>query len=103
MELKLDPDKFGEIQRVFISEVIQTIKIKLIEAGLEGTELEDLTASLAFSLASIIDDTTQIESDGIEAHPYLAFRTDENEITHFGENAYTYEMVFPVLKRLFKK
>ena len=102
MELQLDPDKFGEIQRIFIREVIQTIKIKLMEAGLEGTELEDLTASLSLSLASIIDDTTEIESDGKEAHPYLTFRTDENELTHFGENSYTYEMVFPILKSLFK-
>ena len=101
MNLKLETEEFEEYQELFIKEIIESIMTKLVEGGLEGEKLEELTANIAFSVASIIDDTTVIESDGVEAHPYLAFRKNDNEIVHCGENSYTYEYVIGVLKKLF--
>ncbi len=91
MELKLDTEKYDEIQGIFIKEFIQTIHIKLVEAGLEGATLENTTAHLSYSLTSLIDDTSNIESEGTDAKPYLTFRGDDDEIIHCGENSYTYE------------
>lgn len=101
MELKLDLDKYDELQRILIHEIVQTTMVKLMENGLEGDKLEDATASVVFSLASIIDDTTQIEVDGVAAKPYLAFRGKDDELIHCGENSYLYDLTMGVMKKLF--
>ncbi len=101
MDLILETEKFEEYQEAFIKEITQTIMVKLVEGGLSGQQMEELTASIAFSIASIIDDTTEIESDGAQVKPYLTFRASDDEIIHCGENAYTYEYVIGILKKLF--
>ncbi len=102
MEFKLDTESFERRQALFIGEIVEKIMIKLREGGLEGRQLEELTANIAFSVASALDDTSMIEAEGIEIHPYLAFRIDDDEVVHCGENAYSYEFVIPALKRLFE-
>jgi hypothetical protein len=102
MELRLDVETFDKYQEAFIGEVIKSIRVKLQEAGLEGERLENLTAHIAFSVASLIDDTSNIEVDGADVKPYLAFRTGEDELLHCGENAATYEFVPLVLKAMFE-
>jgi hypothetical protein len=98
MRLNLDPTLFEEQQAILVRELVQSIRIKLKEAGLNGDKLEDTTASIAFSVASTIDDTSAIEVDGTEVHPYLTFRTSGDELTHCGENSYTHEFVYEVLR-----
>ena len=100
MRLKLDPTRFDEQQFILVRELVQSIGVKLQEAGLSGEELVEATASIAFSVASTIDDTSAIEADGKEVHPYLTFRTSEDELTHCGDNSYTHEFVYEVLQSL---
>lgn len=101
MDLNLEPEKYEEYQEAFIEEITKSIMVKLVEGGLEGRQLEELTAGIAMSVASILDDTTQIESNGELVKPYLTFRSGDNELIHCGENSYTYEYVIGVLKKLF--
>lgn len=101
MQLKVDSAIFDEQQFVLVRELVQSIRVKLQEVGLSGEKLEQATASIAFSVASTIDDTSAIEVDGKEVHPYLTFRTAEEELTHCGENSYTHEFVYEVLQSLF--
>lgn len=101
MELKLDFDKFDERQAILMEEITRAIVVKLREAGLEGQKMEEITAAIAFSIASIIDDTTHMEADGVEVKPYLTFRGEGDELIHLGENSYTYEYVLRTLKKLF--
>jgi hypothetical protein len=103
MRLNLDPKLFEEQQALLVRELVQSIRVKLQEAGLDDQGLEDATASIAFSVASMIDDTSAMEVDGAEVHPYLAFRTGDDELTHCGENAYTHEFVYDALKEIFDK
>ena len=63
--------------------------------------MEELTASLGFSIASMIDDTSSIEVDGVEVRPFLTFRVDDEAIIHSGENSETYEYVMGALKKCF--
>lgn len=98
MHLNLDPTRFDEQQFALVSQLVRTIRVKLLEAGLSGEQLEDVTASIAFSVASTIDDTSAIEVDGQEVHPYLTFRTADDELTHCGENAYTHEFVYEAMQ-----
>lgn len=103
MNLKLDPTLFEEQQVAFVHALTQAIRVKLQESGLTGRELEDASTRVAFSVASLIDDTSAIEVDGIEIHPYLTFRTSDAELTHSGENSYTHEFVYEVLQTIFGK
>ena len=103
MQLNLDPTLFDEQQFTLVRELVQSIRVKLQEAGLSGEKLEETTASIAFSVASTIDDTSAIELEGKEVHPYLTFRTSDDELTHCGENSYTHEFVYEVLQTPCKK
>ncbi len=69
MQLNLDSERFDEQQMMLVRELVQSIRVKLQEAGITGTKLEDLTASIAFSVASTIDDTSAIEVDGDRSPP----------------------------------
>ena len=100
MQLKRDLTVFDEQQFILVRELVQSIRVKLQEVGLSGEKLEEATASIAFSVASTIDDTSAIEADGEEVHPYLTFCTSDEELTHCGENSYTHEFVYEVLKSL---
>ena len=102
MELKLKAEKFEKLQVLFIEEIIERVRLKLLEGGVKDQQLEDLTASIAFSIASVIDDTSKIESNGIEVRPYLTFREDDDEVIHCGENSEMHEYVMGIMKKLFK-
>ena len=102
MQLKLDPKRFDDQQSILVRELVQNIRVKLQEAGLSGEKLEEATAGIAFSVASTVDDTSAIEADGKEVHPYLTFRTSDEELTHCGENSYTHEFVYEALQSLNK-
>lgn len=101
MQLKINTDKFDELQALFIREVIDKVRIKLEEAGVQGLEMENIAGAIAFSIASTIDDTSGVEVDGVEVHPYLTFRDDDDNLIHSGDNSYIYEFVPSELKRLF--
>ena len=101
MELKFDIEQFEKCQAILIDEIAQRIKVKLMEAGVEGEQLEDCVAKITFSIASVIDDMAAIESDGFEVRPYLTFREGEEVLLHCGENSYSNEFVHLTLKKLF--
>jgi hypothetical protein len=101
MDLKFDTEQFDKCQAILIHEIAQQIKIKLLEAGMEGEKLEENVAKITFSIANIIDDMAAIESDGIEVRPYLTFRVDDDVLIHCGENSCTNEFVYKTLNQLF--
>lgn len=103
MKLRTDPDFFLAQQEVFTGEMIARIADRLEEAGIEGQQLKELTGKIAFDIACMLDDTADIEFDGVEAHPYLAFMAGCDEIIHFGGNSTTHEMVFGILNAMFEK
>ena len=101
MKLKFDADQFDKQQAILAAEIAERVMIKLQEAGMEGAKLEESTASITFSIASIIDDMAAIESAGMEVRPYLTFRMGDDELLHCGENSCTSTFVYDALKKLF--
>lgn len=101
MELKRDPKQFDQYQIVLISEIVQRIKIQLIEAGLQGVALEETTGNIASSVAAVIDNAAGIEADGMEINPYLTFHLDEANLVHCGENSYMHDHLIYALKKAF--
>lgn len=103
MQLKTDAEQFDQFQRIFIREIIEQIRLKLVEAGYRGEELQDLTGNIAFSVASTIDDTARIEFDGIEVRPYLTFVAGDDQLVDCGENSYSHEYVAELISEIFAK
>lgn len=101
MKLTLAGPRYEELQAIFVAEIVARIQIKLQEAGLDREQQEELTAGIAMSITATIDDLAGIELDGVEVHPYLTFRTADDELIHYGENSYTYEQVYGAMRRLF--
>lgn len=101
MNLELDPQQYDKCQQILAETIATTVKLKLIEAGLKDAQLEDLTAGITFSIASIIDNMAAVESDGVEVKPYLTFLKGDDSLLHYGENSSTNEFVYDALKKLF--
>lgn len=101
MQLEIDADKFDQQQQILVREIIEQIRLKLAEAGIDGEPLKDLTGNIAFSVASTIDDTAMIEFDGVQVRPYLTFASDEDVLIHSGENSYTHEYVADLINDVF--
>lgn len=101
MNLNLEPQTFEKYQDTLVDEIVKTVMVKLIEGGLEGAKMRELTASIAFSISSIIDDTAQLQADGEPVRPFLTFRSGDDQLLHCGENSYMHESVYDILKRMF--
>lgn len=96
-----DVEKFEQLQKILVRELIEQIRFKLAKNGISGQLLQELTLEIAFSVASTLDDQAIIEHDGVRAHPYLAFVGEEGELIHCGENAYSHEFVSDEIKKAF--
>lgn len=103
MQLQIDSEKFDTQQQIFVREIIEQIRFKLVEGGVSRDQLEDLTGSIAFSIASTIDDTARIELDGEQVRPYLTFVSGDDQLIHGGENSYMHEYVADLMNEVFGK
>lgn len=103
MKLNTDPEAYLKQQEVFTGEMIARIADHLEDAGVMDDQLKELTGKLAFEIACMIDDVSGVEFDGVEAHPYLAFLSKDDELIHFGGNSTTHEMVYGILNAMFGK
>lgn len=101
MQQIVDIEKYEQLQKILVRELIEQIRFKLAKGGISGETLQDLTLEIAFSVASTLDDQAIIEHEGVRARPYLAFIGDEHELIHCGENAYTHEFVSDEIKKAF--
>lgn len=101
MKLTLDEKKFDALQAALIREVVHEVTARLRVAGLQGHDLEEAVAGVAFGVAAAIDDAAAIEVDGVEVKPYLTFRGADDALIHCGENSATYGHVYGALKELF--
>ncbi len=101
MEFKQATETFDEYQKIFVIDLVEKIKIKLIEAGMEGDQLIETTGNIAFSLTSAIDDMSMIERDGVSVRPFLGFRVSDDEVIHCGENSCTAEFITVAMDEVF--
>lgn len=100
MNPKIDIEKYENLQEIFVAEIIQQIRLKLMQAGISGDELIDLTGEIAFSVTSTLDGNAMIERDGVDVNPYLVFSNDD-EVIHCGENSFTHEFVAGEIDKAF--
>lgn len=101
MKLKIDIEKYEALQEIFVGEIIQQIKLKLMQAGITGDELFNLTGEIAFSVTSTLDGNAMLEKDGTDVNPYLVFAAEDDQIIHCGENSFTHEYVAGEMDKAF--
>ncbi len=79
MKCEIDEMKYDEIQMEMLYFITESIKDKLVEAGIAGESLEKLTTNIAFSMAEIIDGSAIMETQNKKPIiPVLTFANDEN-------------------------
>ncbi|MEJ0040679.1 MAG: hypothetical protein WDO68_32445 [Gammaproteobacteria bacterium] len=63
--------------------------------------VQQLTGSIAFAVASLIDGTASAEFEGKELDPHLAFAVRAGELLYAGGNSWMHEYVCRVLPEVF--
>ena len=98
-----DAERYDNWQPYFIGEIIQAVKRELEASKVPKKKLRDLTESIAFSVACIIDGSQTFEVDGEEIDPILTFSIEENELIHWGGNSSLHEYVHGVAQEIFEE
>ena len=101
MKLLFDREQYDNYQAVLVNELVTMIRIKLEQAGIEGSQLSDMTASIGSSVTSILDGTTMMQDGDKDVTPFLTFLNEDEELINSGENAYTHEFLYDALKKHF--
>jgi len=104
LKLNLNAEEYDQQQVIFIRAIIEDVKSRLEETGLSGDQLKDLVGNISFGIATLIDNSASIESEGKEIFPQLTFYSEDNDdLIHCGGNSYMHEYVFGVLDEIFQK
>ena len=104
INLKLNAKKYDEQQVIFIRTIIEDVKSRLEEAGINGDQLKELAGNISFGIATLIDNSASIEFEGKEIFPQLTFYIEDNDnLIHCDGNSYTHEYVFGLLDEIFQK
>ena len=100
MQITVDSDRFDQLQLCVLKEIISAIGEELRKSGVtEAHALNDLTGSIAFSVAAIIDGSRVAELDGQEIFPVLTFSAEHNGSDFIGADggSWMHEYVFGAL------
>lgn len=79
---------FDRLQQALAEELIRRIKAELERVVAPPELIEELTGSIAFSVASLIDDTVGFERNGEAVTPMLTFLIDEQKLEFAGGNSW---------------
>ena len=88
---------FDRLQQALAEELIRTVKRELEGADAPPELIEQLSGSIAFSVASLLDDVAGFERNGEAVIPMLTFLTGEDELETAGGNSWMHEHVYRLL------
>lgn len=93
---------FDRLQQALAEELIRAVRRELeaVDAPLEV--VAQLSESIAFSVASLIDDVAGFEVDGEEVSPMLTFRVGEEELEFAGGNSWMHEYIHQLMPVVFQ-
>lgn len=85
-----------------MQEMMLSIQSRLQETSLPEDSVDDLTESIAFSVAAIFDASAVMELDGKPVVPFLAFADERNGDNLIAEEggSYMHEYVFGMLDEI---
>jgi hypothetical protein len=77
MTIKIDEGKFDKCQLRLLEEIARDVKSALEEAGVSAERIQDVTESITFQIAAIVDSSRVMELDGKPLLPFLTFAEDD--------------------------
>ena len=92
---------FDRLQQALAEELIHTVKRELERADAPSDLIKQLSGSISFSVASLIDDVAGFEKDGEEVSPILTFLVGEEELEFAGGNSWMHEYIYDLLPSVF--
>jgi hypothetical protein len=92
---------FDRLQQALTAELLRTIKAELEKVEAPEDLVEQLSGSIGFAVASLIDDAAGFQTDGESVSPLLTFLTSEQTLEFCGGNSYMHEYVHRLLPKLF--
>ena len=102
MKLVKDGGRFMEWQQDFVVSIMDEVKAALVRVEAPEDLVRELTESIAFSVASLIDGSrTSKSSAGTDLNPMLCFLTKGNELVHCGGNSFMHEYVHRLSGKVF--
>jgi len=93
---------FDRLQQALATELLRTIRMELEKVDAPEDLVEQLTGSIGFAVASLLDDVAGFEVDGESVSPLLTFLTGEKTLEFCGGNSYMHEYVHRLLPGLFQ-
>ncbi len=108
MELCTNDVEFDKRQRTLTGAIIRFIKDDLEAVGLSKEQVRELTANIAFRVASILDGSQIIyqRSSGQRLQPVVMFADDPDHkklVTHKGVHSFMHEYVHAFADVAFKQ
>jgi len=94
---------FDRRQQALAAELIRTVKRELEKADAPPELIEELSGSIAFSVASLIDDVAGFECEGEAVNPMLTFLVADDELEFAGGNSWMHEYIHRLLPSVFEE
>ena len=88
---------FDRLQQALAEELIRTVKRELESVDAPPEMIDQLSGSIAFSVASLLDDVAGFERDGEAVSPMLTFAVGEDELEFAGGNSWMHEYIYRLL------
>jgi hypothetical protein len=92
---------FDRLQQALAAEIIRTVKLELEKVGAPPDLVEQLSGSIAFSVASLIDDVAGFEHEGKAVNPMLTFLVSDEELEFAGGNSWMHEYIYRLVPGIF--
>lgn len=94
---------FAELQKEFLNQLVYSIKFTLQDKEIDEEKIYDITDSLVFSIASLIDGSAEC---GEEENPFISFLTFNRMISNPEElivslsGSYLHEISVPLVQKI---
>jgi hypothetical protein len=88
---------FDRLQQSLAEELIRIVKRELESVDAPSEMIEQLSGSIAFSVASLLDDVAGFERNGEAVSPILTFLVGEGELEFAGGNSWMHEYIYRLL------
>jgi len=92
---------FDSRQQALAEELIRTVRRELERVDAPPEMVVKLSGSIAFAVASLIDDVAGFESDGEPVSPMLTFLVGDQELEFAGGNSWMHEYIYRLLPVVF--
>lgn len=95
IEVEINETKFDQLQSDLIRTLLLSIKQNLSEIDiLKGSDLEDISENIAFSICNILDNTQAINKEGNGIHLCFNKLNNEDVIITVEGGGWSHEYVF---------